>query len=137
MNKKIKNKNLIYYALAAIVYVAVLLLVEPSNGLTVVGRNMLAAVCGTIVLWVTVDIGWPSFLAFCLFVIGGIPLADIVAISWGGTLIPALHLYYDRDYYTGRNGCHSRRGKLVHYKKNMSEQAICVYYDVFRILHFA
>lgn len=75
------------YLVAILLGLAVRIFVPVDFGLTEVGRNMLAVLVGTIVVWVTDDIGWPSILAFSLYIVGGLPAGEMIAASWGSTMI--------------------------------------------------
>lgn len=82
------RKNQITYIVAIVLFLLIRFCVPLEYGLTEIGRNVLAIIVATIVLWVNVDIGWPSFLAFALFIMAGIPASELVAASWGSSMIP-------------------------------------------------
>lgn len=77
------KKTYIHYGAALLIGILILLILQPTNGLTVVGIRVLAVTIPTLYLWLTVNTHWTSILFMGMLVMTGCMSANEV---WAGSM---------------------------------------------------
>lgn len=84
-----KNSYPVKIAIALTIYIAFKFVIPPIGLITKVGMDVLGVFAVTIYLWMSIGIGWPSFLAIGLIALSGIyPSAEVIRLSWGDWMTP-------------------------------------------------
>ncbi|KPU42498.1 sodium-dependent dicarboxylate transporter SdcS [Oxobacter pfennigii] len=84
-------KDYKHYIITLVLGLAIKLFVQPVNGLTPVGVNVLAIFLPTLYLWVFVGTEWVSFLAIVGIIITGVlTQTEVFAQSFGHSVVPMI-----------------------------------------------
>lgn len=83
----IKKKDYTWLAIAVVVGVLIKLFMPAAGGLTEAGVGLLAVFVPTIILWIFVGTGWPTFLALCALALTGVTDGQTVFNhTWGNSV---------------------------------------------------
>ena len=90
--KAVTNRGwLIDVAVFAGLYVLFALILPAPAPMTRGGMTVVGILCGTVYLWIKVDIGWPSMLFLGLIGLSGVTSPSaLFQQTWGNTMVPFL-----------------------------------------------